>query len=104
MAISESEAEVGGTGLAGPAATGLADPAEKGLAGPAERIRDLKAEQVSLARRKKEVSKQIRNENRKRSRLRQKASKLSNDDLLKVLYSRQQAAEMKGKGKGRGRS
>jgi hypothetical protein len=68
-------------------------------AGAGEAIRQLKFEQASLARREKELSKQIRNETRKRSRLRERARKLSNDDLLKVLYSRQQAAEVKGRAK-----
>ena len=63
--------------------------------GAEEVIKQWKIEKASLARRKKELSKQIRNETRKRSRLREKARKLSNDDLLKVLYSRQQAADMK---------
>jgi len=64
-------------------------------AGAEEAIKQWKAEQVALARRKKELSKQIRNESRKRSRLREKARKLSNDDLLKVLYARQSEAAKK---------
>ena len=64
-------------------------------AGAEEAIKLWKAEQVSLAKRKKELSKQIRNEIRKRSRLREKARKLSNDDLLKVLYARQCEAAKK---------
>ena len=64
-------------------------------AGAEEAIKQWKAEQVSLARRKKELSRQIRNETRKRCRLREKARKLSNDDLLKVLYARQSEAAKK---------
>ena len=64
-------------------------------AGAEEAIKQRKAEQVSLAQRKKALSKQIRNETRKRSRLREKARKLSNDDLLKVLYARQSEAAKK---------
>ena len=74
-------------------------PSSSSGVGAEEVIKQWKAEQASLARRKQELSKQIRNETRKRSRLREKARKLSNDDLLHVLYSRQQASHVKSIGK-----
>jgi len=74
-------------------------PGQAGRIGPDDLIRQLKMEQASLARKKKDLRKKIRNETRKRSRLREKAKKLSNDDLMKVLVARQRAAEEKNRAK-----
>ena len=56
-------------------------------------IEKLKAEQAELAKSKDTLKKQLRKEQKKRSRLRAKARELSNEDLLAVLLMRNKASE-----------
>lgn len=71
-------------------AGGLAKPGEKGAAPEslAERIAKLKAEQAALIDQKKKTSKDLKNAERKRRRLKQKARTLSDDDLVQLLQMR----------------
>ena len=61
-----------------------------------QRIRQLKAQQDQLKNQQKELAKAVKNEARKRKRLMDAASKLSNDDLAEVFGLR---AEAKAKAK-----
>ena len=53
----------------------------------------LKGEQAGLQAEKKKLSKELRNAEKRRQRLKARAKELSTEDLLSVLYMRQQEAE-----------
>ena len=72
-------------------AAGAVDkPGEKAAAPDslAARIAKLKAEQAALMEQKKRTSKDLKNAERKRRRLKQKARTLSDDDLVQLLQMR----------------
>lgn len=79
------------------AAVGAADCQDKSVekaASPeslAVRIEKLKAEQAALIEQKKKTSKDLKNAERKRRRLKQKARTLSDDDLVQLLQLRNAA-------------
>ena len=62
---------------------------------------ELREEKRVLMQQKKLVTKQLRNELRKRLRLRERAKKLSDEDLVKVLASREKERQAKGSAKTR---
>lgn len=72
------------------ASGGLDKPGEKAAAPEslAARIAKLKAEQAALIEQKKKTSKDLKNAERKRRRLKQKARTLSDDDLVQLLQMR----------------
>ena len=64
---------------------GSAEPAASALL---VAINRLKAEQKALKESKKRVAKELRNQEKKRQRLKRKASALTDEDLLQVLHLR----------------
>ena len=74
----------------------LADARSDASADESQRLR---AERRTLINEKRALSKQIRNETRKRARMLNRSAALSNDDLVEVLAIRQQRAEAKAKAK-----
>ena len=64
-----------------------------------DRLQILRAQKAELTQRKKVLSRQLRNEERKRHRLRERAKNLSNDDLVRVLAGREAQAKAKAKAK-----
>jgi hypothetical protein len=67
-------------------------------------IARLRGEQQLLAKQKKALSKQLRNECRKRQRIKQKAKQLSNEDLLAVLAEREFLVQAKARAKAQAKS
>ena len=67
-------------------------------------IERLRQEQQALTKQKKLLSQQLKNERRKRQRIKQKAKQLSNEDLVAVLAGREAVAAAKAKAKARSRS
>lgn len=59
----------------------------------AEKVQQLQAEQKSLATRKKEITQELRNAERRSKRLRLKARLLTDDDLVSVLMMRKETRE-----------
>jgi hypothetical protein len=72
-------------------------PAEESLAQSAEidAVQGLREQKKNLMLQKKAVTKQLRNELRKRLRLRERAKKLSDEDLVKVLAAREKERQVK---------
>ena len=64
-------------------------------------VQKLREEKRVLMQQKKLVTKQLRNELRKRLRLRERAKKLSDEDLVKVLASREKERQARGSAKSR---
>ena len=64
-------------------------------------VHRLKEQKANLAQQKKALTKQLRNEQKKRQRLRERAKKLSNEDLVRVLCAREAQAKAKAKAKSR---
>ncbi len=62
-----------------------------------DKIDELKKEQEKLAKDRKKLANQLRNEERKRKRLRDKASCLSDADLVSVLLLRKESKELYGR-------
>ena len=72
----------------------IEDNKEKGM--PVnQKMADLKRKQDAIKAEKAKITKELKNEERKRSRLRQRANKLSAEDLVSVLALRAQAASKK---------
>lgn len=63
------------------------------------RIQELEAERLSLARNRKRLARELKNELQKRKRLMAKARNLSTEDLLQVVVSRSARAKAKAKAK-----
>lgn len=96
MAAEASEAEeesVHGGAVLGPCRGGRGGP------GDFELVRELKEQKVALNKQRKLLTKQLKNEVRKRQRLRERAKKLSNEDLVRVLTHREDQARAKAKPK-----
>ena len=72
-------------------------------AGGADDIQRLRVQKLLLNQQRKLLSKQLRNEQRKRQRLRERAKKLSNADLVRVLTDREAMAKAKAKPKAKSR-
>lgn len=62
-------------------------------------VQQLREQQVALNQRKKLLTRQLKNEQRKKQRLRDRAKKLSNEDLVRVLCERDVQAKAKAKPK-----
>ena len=62
-------------------------------------VQQLREQQVALNQRKKLLTRQWKNEQRKKQRLRDRAKKLSNEDLVRVLCERDVQAKAKAKPK-----
>ena len=60
-----------------------------------QKLADLKKKQEAIKVEKKKVTKELRNEERKRARLRARAKQLSAEDLVQVLALRAQASATK---------
>ena len=73
-------------------------------AGGSVQIHSLRLRKLQLNQERKLLTKQLRNEQRKRQRLRERAKKLSNSDLVRVLAEREAAAIAKAKPKAKSRS
>ena len=72
----------------------LDDNKEKGM--PVnQKVADLKKKQEAIKHEKKLVAQELKNEERKRTRLRARAKKLSAEDLVQVLAIRATAASVK---------
>ena len=71
--------------------------AEGGDLGGSDDIQRLRVQKILLNQQRKLLSKQLRNEQRKRQRLRERAKKLSNADLVRVLTDREAMARAKAK-------
>ena len=72
----------------------IEDNKEKGM--PVnQKMADLKRKQDAIKAEKAKITKELKNEERKRSRLRQRAKQLSAEDLVSVLALRAQAASKK---------
>ena len=72
----------------------IEDNKEKGM--PVnQKVADLKKKQEAIKAEKKKVTKELRNEERKRTRLRARAKQLSAEDLVQVLAIRATAADVK---------
>ena len=56
-------------------------------------VDELRGEQSGLKAEKQRLSKELRNAEKRRLRLKQRAKELSTEDLLSVLYMRQQEAD-----------
>ena len=70
-------------------------------------LKDLAGQRRDLRKQRDELNRQIRNEERKRARLLERARNLSNDDLLSILGSRAAAkanAKPKAKGAAKGKA
>ena len=70
-------------------------------------LKDLAEQRRDLRKQRDELNRQIRNEERKRARLLERARNLSNDDLLSILGSRATAkanAKPKAKGAAKGKA
>ena len=96
MAAEASEAEeesVHGGAVLGPSR------ASRGGPGDFELVRELKEQKVALNKQRLLLTKQLKNEVRKRQRLRERAKKLSNEDLVRVLTHREVQARAKAKPK-----
>ena len=100
-------AENGGVGGGAAAAAGppAPDPRAAALALIAnsgdrvgDRLNQLKQQKAELARKKKQVAKDLKNEEKRKKRLMDKAQSLSEADLVDILA----AKANKGKGKGKG--
>jgi hypothetical protein len=78
-------------------------PAEECQVPLAERdaVQELRDQKKDLMQQKKMVTKQLRNELRKRLRLRERAKKLSDEDLVKVLACREKERQARGSAKSR---
>ena len=63
----------------------------------------LREEKMALAKQKRLLTCRLKNEQRKRQRLREKAKKLSNEDLLQVWSERQSLVIAKAKAKAKAR-
>jgi hypothetical protein len=102
-------AGIAGGEVAAPAAPSPLEAARAALvdAGTnrADRIRALEDERRAIVEQKKKVSKDIKNEGRKRARLVEKAKNLSDDDLMEILSIRAQAkANAKAKAKAKAKA
>ena len=64
-------------------------------------LAELREQKIALTKQKKLLTHRLKNEQRKRQRLREKAKKLSNEDLLFVVAERQSLALAKAKAKAR---
>ena len=64
----------------------------------------LREQQQALTKQKKLLSQQLKNEQRKRHRIKQKAKQLSNEDLVAVLAERQAAVQARAKAKGKAKA
>ena len=72
----------------------IEDNKEKGM--PVnQKMADLKRKQDAIKAEKAKITKELKNEERKRKRLRQRAKQLSAEDLVSVLALRAQAASKK---------
>ena len=72
----------------------IEDNKEKGM--PAnQKVADLKKKQAEIKAERKKVVQELRNEERKRSRLKSRATKLSAEDLVQVLALRATASNNK---------
>ena len=69
--------------------------------GGIDEIQQLRERKFLLNQQRKILTKQLRNEQRKRQRLRERAKKLSNADILRVLAEREAVARAKAKPKAR---
>ena len=103
-------AVLGGGAGAGVVAAAAGDPVAEvhallaGVGGAgANRLAQLGQERRNLQQQKKEVQKNIRNEQKKRKRTMVKAKSLSDADLLGVLAARAAQAKAKAKAKGKGK-
>ena len=63
------------------------------------RIQELETERLSLARDRKRLARELKNELQKRQRLMAKARNLSTEDLLQVVVSRSAQAKARAKAK-----
>ena len=90
----------GSTGRQGSAGI---QPAEGCLVQSAEidAVQELREQKKDLMQQKKLVTKQLRNELRKRLRLRERAKKLSDEDLVKVLAAKEKERQARESGKSR---
>lgn len=73
-------------------------------AGSTDEVQELRLRKVLLNQQRKALSKQLRNEQRKRQRLKERAKKLSNADLVRVLAERESLAKAKAKPKAKSRA
>ena len=64
-----------------------------------DEIQALREQRNALNLRKRQVTKQLRNESRKRARMLQRSAQLTNEDLVEVLQIRQARAASKAKAK-----
>ena len=99
-AATAARQDCGSTARQGRAGT---PPAEESLVQSAQidAVQGLREQKKELMLQKKFVTKQLRNELRKRLRLRERAKKLSDEDLVKVLASREKERQAKGSAKTR---
>ena len=65
------------------------------------RIQELEAERLALAKDRKRLARELKNETQQRKRLMAKARNLSTEDLLQVVVSRSARAKAKAKAKAR---
>ena len=72
----------------------IQDNKEKGIPGN-QKVADLKKKAEEIKAERKQVAKELKNEERKRSRLRAKAKQLSAEDLVQVLALRATASAAK---------
>ena len=72
----------------------IEDNKEKGMPGN-QNMADLKRKQDQIKAEKAKITKELKNEERKRTRLRQRAKQLSAEDLVQVLALRAQASATK---------
>ena len=99
-AAAAARQDTGSVGRQGSAGT---QPAEESLVQSAEidAAQGLREQKKEFMLQKKMVTKQLRNELRKRLRLRERAKKLSDEDLVKVFASREKERQAKGSAKTR---
>lgn len=85
-----------------PASAGM-QPAEgfDALQADSDAVQGLREQKKNLMQQKKVLTRQLRNELRKRQRLRERAKKLSDEDLVRVLASREKERQAKGIAKSR---
>ena len=102
--MGEPEAAAGGRdSCSRPGSAAAGAPGELGVqSDERDALQELRDQKRELVQQKKAVTKQLRNELRKRLRLRERAKKLSDEDLVRVLASREKERQAKESAKSRG--
>ena len=94
-----AKAAVAGSPLKTTAAVAASEMPEDGQPSLYDKIAKLKADQKAAREAKRVATKELRNAQRKKSRVMAKARELSNRDLAEVITLRQEAAKAKAKQK-----